>query len=161
MAFQLSGNTRTVPFTVVLQMLHQAEVSGTLTIRRDEIEKCIQFKKGQIIFSTSNDVKDRLGEILVRDGHLTRESLEAALVLLNKQGGTKKIGAILVENGFVSPKNLFAGLKSQVKEIICSLFLWEDADYAFEEQIPAETIQLQFNLPELISEIICRIKNES
>lgn len=161
MPFQLSGNTRTVPLPVVLQVLQQAQVSGTLAVRQQSIEKCVQFKDGQIIFATSNDSGDRLGEILVRAGFLTPDNLEAALVFFKKQGGLKKIGAILVENGFVSPKNLFTGFKNQVKEIIYSLFLWDDADYCFEEKLPADVIQLQINLQELISEIIERIKKES
>lgn len=161
MAFQLSGNTPTVPLPVVLQILQQAQVSGTLVVRQQAIEKNVLFKDGHIIFAASNDSKDRLGVILVRAGFLSDERLEAALVLFKKQGGLKKLGAILVENGFVSPKNLFAGFKTQVKEIIYSLFLWDDAEYFFEEKLPADVIQLQINLQELITEIIDRIKKEA
>jgi hypothetical protein len=161
MSFQLSGNTRSVPLPVVLQNLQQAKVTGTLSIRLSAIEKCVHFKNGQIIFATSNDGQDRLGEMLVKAGYLTRENLETALALYRKNAGLKKIGAILVENGFVSPKNLFAGLKAQVKDILYSLFLWEDVEYHFEENLAADIIQLQINLQELISEIIDRMKKES
>lgn len=160
MSFQLSGNTHTVPLPVVLQNLYEAKVSGTLTVRRDSVQKCVHFKNGQIIFATSTDGQDRLGEMLVKAGFVTRDNLEKALVLYKKNGGLKKIGSILVENGFVSPKDLFAGLKTQVKDIIYSLFLWEDSEYHFEELLPPEVIQLQINLPELIAEIIERIKKE-
>ena len=96
--------------------------------------------------------------MLVKAGYLTRENLEKALALYRKNAGLKKIGAILVENKFVSPKNLFAGFKTQVKEIIYSLFLWDEAEYRFEEHIAPDVIQLQINLQELIAEIIERMK---
>ena len=160
MPFQLSGNTRTVALPVVLQILQHASVTGTLTVQRHSLEKCVHLKNGQIIFATSNDGQDRLGEMLVKAGFLTRENLETALTLYRRNAGLKKIGAILVENGYVSPKNLFAGLKTQVKDIIFSLFLWEDADYRFEEMLPPDVIQLQINVEELVAEIIERIKKE-
>lgn len=150
-----------MPLPNVLQILQLANVSGMLTVRKDSIEKCVHFKNGQIIFATSNDEQDRLGEMLVKAGLLTRENLEKALTLYGKNAGFKKIGAIMVENGFVSPKNLFAGLKIQVKDIIYSLFLWDDAEFHFKEHLSDDIIQLQINLQELITEIIERIKQDS
>jgi hypothetical protein len=161
MAFSLSGNVRDVPLPLILQILQQVNATGTLTVRSSGVEKRIHFKNGQIIFASSTEGNDRLGEMLVKAGLLSRENLEAALKLFHKNAGLKKFGAILVENGFVSPKNLFAGLKTQVKDIIYSLFLWDDAEYRFGEGLPPDVIQLQINIPELITEIIERIKREA
>jgi hypothetical protein len=160
MSFQLSGNTRTVPLPAILQVLQTVAVSGMLSVRSNSIEKCIHFKKGQIIFATSTDSRDRLGEVLVKAGFLTQQNLELGLALFKKQAGIKKIGAILVENKYISPKNLYTGLKMQVKEIIYSLFLWSEAEYRFDEVIATDIIELQINLQELIAEIIARIKSE-
>ncbi|HSQ77829.1 MAG TPA: DUF4388 domain-containing protein [Nitrospirota bacterium] len=156
-----SGNIREVPLPVILQDLQTGKATGALIVRRSGVEKCIYVKNGQIVFATSSDSHDRLGEMLVKAGLLSREHLDAALKLYQKNAGFKKIGAILVENGFVSPQDLFTGLKSQVKEILFSLFLWDDAEYSFGERLPPDVIQLQFNLPELIREIIARIKRET
>ncbi|OGW46860.1 MAG: hypothetical protein A2078_09265 [Nitrospirae bacterium GWC2_57_9] len=160
MPFQLSGDTNSVALPNVLQMLQYAAITGTLSVRLGSIEKSVHFKNGHIVFATSNDVQDRLGEVLVKAGFLTREDLEKGLVLFQKQR-LKKIGAILVENGYVSPKDLYLGLKMQVKDIIYSLFLWDVAEYRFAEQVPPDVIELQFNLQDLIAEIIARIKREA
>jgi hypothetical protein len=156
-----SGNIREVPLPAILQDLQQEKATGALIVRCEGVEKCIFVKNGQIVFATSTNGQDRLGEMLVKAGLLSREHLEAALTVYRKNAGLKKIGAILVENGFVSPRDLFAGLKSQVKDILFSLFLWDEADYRFEERLPPDVIQLQFDLPELIKEIIERIKREA
>jgi len=161
MSLPSSGNIREVPLPVVLQDLQQGKATGALVVRRSGVEKCIYVKNGQIVFATSSDGHDRLGEILVKAGLLSREHLETALKVYKKNVGLKKIGAILVENGFLSPRDLFAGLKSQVKDILYGLFLWDDAEYRFEDRLPPDIIQLQFDLPELIREIIARIKREA
>lgn len=141
-----------------MEDLRQRRATGTLTIRRGEIEKGIHVKDGQIIFATSTDACDRLADSLVRAGKITQYNLEHALQLYKKHAGLKKMGAILVENGLLPPKELFSGLKIQVKDIIFSLFLWPDGAYRFDKQLPSDIIQLQINFPELITEVIARMR---
>lgn len=161
MSIPLSGTIQVTPLPDILEHLRQTKATGTLTVRGGVVAKSIYLKGGQIVFAASTDSGDRLGETLVRCCNLSRENLDRALALSNKSAGLKKLGAILVENGFLTPKDLFSGLKTQVKEIIYGLFLWNDGDYRFEERLPADVIQLQINIQDLIAEIIERIKRES
>jgi hypothetical protein len=160
MSIALSGKISFTPLVDVLEQLRQKKATGTLIVSSGGLKKCIYFKIGQIVFATSNISHDRLGDVLVKTGMLTRENLEYATQLHKKNLGLKQLGAILVENRLISSKDLFGGLKAQVKEIIFSLFLLDAADYQFEERIPADIIQLQINFQDLISEIIRRIKQE-
>jgi hypothetical protein len=161
MPIPLSGNIQTTPLSDILEDLRKSKATGTLTISGSGMVKSIYVKAGAIVFAASSDTKDRLGEILVKCCKLTKENLGHALQLYNKSAGLKKMGAILVENGFLTPKDLFSGLKIQVKDIIFSLFLWPEGEFRFEKQLPSDVIQLQINIHELISEIIQRIKQES
>jgi hypothetical protein len=161
MSIPSSGKIQATPLSDILEDLRQGKKTGTLTVRRDNIAKSIYLKGGQIVFATSADPRDRLGECLVKAGKLSREKLERALDLYKKHAGLKKMGAILVENGLVPPKELFNGLKIQVRDIIFSLFLWPDGDYRFEDRLPPDIIQLQINFQELISQVIKRIRHES
>ena len=161
MAISLSGNIQDNPLSDILEDLRQRKATGTLTVKRDNVTKSIYVRDGQIVFATSTEVHDRLGEILVKTGKLTQENMDHALELYRKSGGLKKLGAVLVENGLVAPKELFGGLKIQVKDIIYSLFLWHDGGYQFEERLPTDIIQLQINFQELISEIIQRIRQDA
>jgi len=161
MSIPLSGNIQNNPLPDILQHLRHSKATGTLTVRSGDIVKSIYIKSGQIVFAASTDVNDRLGEILVTCCNLSRENLEQALHLYKKNVGLKKLGSILVENGHVSPKDLFSGLKTQVKGIIYSLFLWGEGEYSFEERLPSDVIQLRIDIQELISEIIQRIKRET
>ena len=160
-SFVLSGKIEVTPLPLILEELRQSKATGTLAVSAGKVKKAVYVKEGQIIFATSTDGHDLLGEILVKAGKLSRENLETALNLVKKSGGFKKMGALLVENGFVSPKDLFAALKTQVKNIIYSLFLWHEADYSFDAKLPPDVIHLQINMQELIKEIIQRIKSEA
>ncbi len=159
-SFPLSGKIQSTPLPVILENLQKEKATGTLTVRYENVEKCIHIKDGQIIFAMSTDELDRLSETLVKEGMISREKMEVAIRMYSKNVGIKKLGAILVENGFISPKDLFSGLKIQVKNIIYSLFLWEDAEYRFEGRLPADIIKLQITIQDLLMEIIQRMKRE-
>jgi Domain of unknown function (DUF4388) len=161
MSIPLSGTIRSKPLSEILEVLRRRTATGALTLRAGGVTKTIYVKDGQIIFATSTEQHDRLGEILVKSGKITRDHLEQALQVYDKSAGLKKLGAILVEKGFLPPKELFGGLKIQVREIILSLFLWRSGEYRFEERLPPDIIQLHIDFEELISEIIERIKLEA
>jgi Domain of unknown function (DUF4388) len=161
MSIPLSGNIRSKPLSDILEDLRRRKTTGTLALRSGGVAKCIYVKDGQIIFASSTDTRDRLSEILVKSGKITQENLEKSLRIFKMSAGLKKLGAVLVENGFISPKELFGGLKLQVKNIIFSLFLWTDGDYQFEEHLPPDIIQLHIDFEELVSEIIERIRREA
>jgi hypothetical protein len=156
-----SGNIIFTPIMDVLEELRRKKATGTLTVSSGDVKKCIFFNIGQIVFATSTSSEDWLGEVLVKTGQLKRESLEHATQLYKKSAGLKKLGAILVENGYISSKDLFGSLKTQVKEIIFSLVRLDKGDYQFEDSFPSDTIQLHFNFQDLIVEIIERLKQEA
>jgi hypothetical protein len=158
MALSFSGNLIETPFSDVIAVLRQQKATGTLTCGTGTDEKSLYVKNGHIIFATSKDERDRLGEIMVKDDMITRGQLERALKIHQHSAGLKKIGAIFVENGFVSPKDLFNGVKMQVRGIIHSLFLLTDGPYNFEERLPADVIPLQINMEELLREVLQQMK---
>jgi len=160
MALTISGNIKDTSLPDVLEGLKAMRTTGTLVIQAGAMKKSIFVDDGKIVFASSSDHADRLGEVMVRAGKLTRESLEEALLISKRLAGFKKFGAILVENKFVSPGDLFAGLKLQVKEIITSLLLLEEGTYQFEPNLLTDIIPLHINLQEIVQELIQRMQKE-
>jgi len=155
-----SGNIQNTPLSDLLRNLQSSKVTGTLTLQRNEEEKSIYVKDGNIVFASSNQSADRLGHILINAEKLTQEKMEAALKL--REATHKKFGAIVVELGFITPKELYDGLKLQVKEIIYSLFQWEEGRFQVTPgKLPEQTIPLVLDPIDLISEIIARLQKES
>jgi hypothetical protein len=158
MAFTLSGNLIEKPFSDIISVLQLQKATGTLTCGAGSDARSVYVKNGHIIFATSKDERDRLGEVMVAAGKISRSQLERALSLHQKSAGLKKIGAIFVESGFVTPKDLFNGLKLQVRAIIRHLVLMTEGPYQFDERMPAEVIPLQINMEELLREIVEQMK---
>ena len=154
MGLNLSGSFKEISFSDVIAVLRQQQASGTLVCVARSVEKNIVVKDGQIIFASSKDEQDRLGEIMVQTGKITRAQLNKAVNIHKKSAGLKKIGAIFVENGFVAPKDLFNGLKQQVRKIIQSLFLLNEGTYRFDETLPPDVIPLQINMEDLLREVV-------
>jgi hypothetical protein len=143
----------------ILVYLNRERKTGTLTVSASSATKNIYLKTGDVIFASSTYEDDRLGEMLLKAGKITVEQYDKSVEVLKATG--KRQGAILVELGYLTPKEIFWGLKYQVNEIIQSMFLLEDAGYEFREgNIPAEeVIALKMSMGNLIYAGINRITN--
>ena len=79
MELNLSGKFSVTSFSDVIAVIRQQQATGTLVCISKGMEKTVVVKQGQIIFASSRDERDRLGEILVQAGKLTRQQLNSAL----------------------------------------------------------------------------------
>jgi curved DNA-binding protein CbpA len=157
----LKGSIREFSLPRVLIYLNRNRKTGTLIMSTHAFTKKVYLDKGDAIFASSTYEDDRLGEMLIKAGKITIEQYEASVKLLKTEN--KRQGAILVELGYLTPKDLFWGVKYQVKEIIYSLFPLDDAEYEFiEGEIPAnEVITLKMSTGNLIYKGLHRVVNLS
>ena len=155
----LTGNLKDFSLPKVLAYLNRNRKTGTLIIKTPVFTKKAYIVKGDAVFASSTYEDDRLGEMLIKAGKITMQQYDASVEILKKTG--KRQGAILVELGYLKPKDLFWGVKYQVREIIYSIFQLEDAEYEFlEGEIPAqEVITLKMSMGNLIYEGVRRIDN--
>lgn len=162
MNIPLKGDLKYHSLPKILIALKREKTTGTLSITAPHFAKNIYLKGGDAIFASSSLEEDRLGRLLVREGKITEEQYNRSSELLLKTTG-KRHGAVLVEHGFITPEDLIWGVKYQVREIICSLFLMESGVYEFEEGFlcSKEVITLNLNTGSLIYEAVSRIDNLS
>jgi curved DNA-binding protein CbpA len=155
----LKGSIREVSLPKVLIYLNRNRKTGTLFVSTHAFTKKIYIDKGDAIFASSTYEDDRLGEMLIKAGKISIEQYEESVRLLKTT--KKRQGAILVELGYMTPKDLFWGVKYQVKEIIYSLFPLDIAEYKFlEGEISAnEVITLKMSMGNLIYEGVRRVSN--
>ncbi len=140
----------TVPW--LFQCLRKESQTGTATFTREHAVIKGYLKNGEIIYAASNLETDQLAPCLLRAGKLTQAQHDAAIEITKKTG--KSIGAVLVERGFISPRDLVDCAKLQVKQIILNLFLWQDGRYLFEAGALPLTgiVPLPMNTGELVIE---------
>ena len=159
MAIPLKGSLREYSLPKILTDLHRKRATGTLAVSTPNFTKKAYLVKGDAVFAASSYEDDRLGEMLLKAGKITVEQYDKSVEILKRT--KKRQGAILVELGYLTPKDLFWGVKYQVKEIIYSLFQLEDGECEFVEgDVPTdEVITLKMSMGNLIHEGVKRIDN--
>ena len=145
----LRGQLSQLPLPEILGHLRASLATGILSLVSGGARKALYVKDGRAVFASSNLPNDRLGEILIRDGKITVEEYEASIRAIHKG---KRQGKALVEMGALSPKDLWEGVQFQVREIVYSIFQWEEGSFHFEEStLPEkERITVDLDVTELI-----------
>ena len=151
------GILSSATFPTLIYSILNREDTGVLTLTGDTTEKSIYIQGGQPIFATSSDRDDRLGQILFKNGMVSLENLMESVEQSVKSG--KRLGTILVEKGTIKPHDLVEGVRSQVRDIMTSLFLWTRGRYRYTPgPLPTnEVITLKLSAGDIILEGIRRI----
>ncbi|HET7291364.1 MAG TPA: DUF4388 domain-containing protein [Vicinamibacteria bacterium] len=142
-------------FPELVHVLYEKSFTGSLVLTRGGVGKSITIEGGRLVFASSTDPDERLGELLLRRGRISLgDYAEAGRAL----APGKRLGAILVERGVLGPKDLVKAVVDQTQEIIYGAFQWADGRYRVQEgQRPAEAITLNMSTPDIIVEGIRRI----
>lgn len=96
--------------------------TGRVVFRQPPAEKTLHIDHGRPVFATSNLPHDRMGELLYREGKITRDQHARCRKLVADSG--RRMGQILVEKGFLKPRELLPSVRRHVEDIIYSLFAW-------------------------------------
>jgi hypothetical protein len=151
----LRAELSTLSLAVLLEALHAAERSGLLQYVHRDHTKWIYLHRGEVVFAASNQRVDRLGECLLRAGVLTLDQLREAERRFTPPA---RFGKVLVEHGFLTPRELWNGVKYQVEEIVRSLFAMPAGTVWFweGELQPDNVVRLSLETRRLVAEGIQR-----
>jgi len=147
----LNADVGSFPLADVLNLLHSSNKSGFLYFEDGDHEKSVYLHRGEVVFAASNQTFDRLGNCLLRSGQITAEQFEEARSAYSPPG---HFGRILVERGFLSPRELWNGVKVQIEEIVRSLFSYDSGCVLFweGEVRPDNVVRLSLPTRRLIAE---------
>jgi hypothetical protein len=151
------GSLAEVTFPALVRPLVRGKETGVLRCTRGKVVKTVYVSLGRLIFATSTDPDDRLGERLLARGLITYHDLEESVRAI--QAGRRQ-GTVLVERGAIRLDDLVAGVTEQVQEILYTLFRWEDGDYEFSGgDLPSrEVAVLRMSTADILMEGIRRIQ---
>jgi hypothetical protein len=122
----LSGDLTEIRFPTLLMSLYRERETGILTLTGLTHRKSLYIEEGKIIFASSDDPDDRLGECLLRRNMITAQNyLESAEQI--RPG--RRQGEILVDMGAITTEELVEGLAQQLYDIIFSLFRMKSGNY--------------------------------
>jgi hypothetical protein len=135
----LEGTIKDFGLPDIFQLIGLQRKTGHLTLsnERDGETVTVTFENGMVVMadSSARRLEDRLGNVLVKQGKLSRERLEEALEV--QEQTLQRLGHILSSGSIITAKDLRDALQVQVSQIVFRVFRWRDGRYQFS---PADTV---------------------
>ena len=124
--FQYTGDLAQEPLPEVLRTIHSIESPACSRSSRARVTKQVYLLGGNIIFATSTDRSESLGEYLRRSALISSGELKASVGKLDlAEGQGRRHGELLVEMGILTDAQLRQIVTEQVKALLYAAFSWE------------------------------------
>lgn len=130
----IKGSLREASLPDVLQLLAMGQKTGCLSVTDRSNFGSIFFDRGRISYASIVNRRDRLGDVLVKNGVLSPQQLDAAVALQGRQR-QKRLGDILVEQQMISRDVLHRFIRIQIEEAVYYLFTWAQGTFSFEADV--------------------------
>jgi hypothetical protein len=127
------------PLPEILVTIHRYKAPGVVECRRGDVVKRIFLDRGQIIFATTNQISESLGDKLLVAGRINRRQYDESVARARESG--KRHGVTLVEMGLLDHEELFTAVREQIEAILWTLFAWDAGAVTF---VPGRDKHLEF-----------------
>ena len=133
----LEGTIRDFGLPDIFQLIGLQRKTGILTLKHEKDEVTVAFENGMVVAADSSTkrLEDRLGNVLVKQGKLTKERLEDALS--TQKATLQRLGHVLVTQNAITQKDLKDAIQVQVSQLVFKVFRWRDGEYHF---APTDTV---------------------
>lgn len=118
----------------LLREIYVSRRTGVLRLESGGVTRSMRFNEGRLTQASSSLPEERLGESLVRGGHIGETDLNQALALGPSHGIA--LGRALVELGVLERGHAEGLLTTHVRHSVAKAFGWVDGRYSFEDEAP-------------------------
>jgi hypothetical protein len=155
----LVGNLRDFGLSEFLYLVDRGAKTGRLTLQKPGDRAELYFNTGKLVYATHFNQDERIGDILVRMGRITRDQCNTALQVQHTRQPDRPLGQIMVEHGMVTQAEILKCVRLQIEEITYGLFGWQEGDFRFEPELapPRESVAIPLSIENLIMEGTRRI----
>jgi TonB family protein len=112
----------------LVHRIYSQHLTGKLQLVFGRVEKALFFDAGQLVFATSNDRQDGLGEVMLRAGALTQSQFEEASTLVETG---QRFGSAIAEMGIYGVEQIVSWVQRQVLQISASVLDYPAGRYFF------------------------------
>ena len=133
----LEGTIKDFGLPDIFQLIGLQRKTGLLTLKHAQDQVTVYFENGMVVNadSASKRLEDRLGNVLVKQGKLSKDRLEEALA--TQKQTLQRLGHVLITQSYITPKDLKDAITIQVSQIVFKVFRWRDGEYHF---APSDTV---------------------
>jgi Domain of unknown function (DUF4388)/PilZ domain len=112
----------------LLNKIYSARLTGQLQLVLGRVERQLFFDGGQLVFATSSDRQDSLGEMMLRESALTQSQFEEASELV-KTG--QRFGSAVAEMGVFTVEQVVMWVQRQLIQITSSVLDYPSGRFYF------------------------------
>ena len=133
----LEGTIRDFGLPDIFQLIGLQRKTGILTLKHEKDQVTVAFENGMVVAADSSTkrLEDRLGNVLVKQGKLSKERLDEALV--TQKATLQRLGHVLVTQNAITDKDLKEAITVQISQLVFKVFRWRDGEYHF---APTDTV---------------------
>jgi hypothetical protein len=133
----LEGTIKDFGLPDIFQLIGLQRKTGLLTLKNDKEQVTVTFENGMVVMadSSAKRLEDRLGNVLVKQGKLSKERLDEALQ--TQKATLQRMGHVLTTGNYITVKDLKEALQVQISQLVFKVFRWRDGEYHFE---PADAV---------------------
>ena len=135
----IKGSLKEASLPDVIQLLFLGRRSGCLSLADRQRHGSIYFEDGWITYASIVNRRDRLGDMLLASGAISRTQLEQALALQAGAPG-RRVGELLLSLGVLTPQELRRFVRMQIEEAVYTLFAWDSGTFSFEAGLRPEVV---------------------
>jgi tetratricopeptide (TPR) repeat protein len=133
----IKGSLKEASLPDVLQLLAMGKKTGCLSVSHRSNFGYIYFDKGRISYASIVNRRDRLGDLLVKNGLITPAQLQEAIDAQAHQRD-RRLGELLMDMGHLSREALREHIREQIEEAVYFLFTWNQGTFNFEADVLPE-----------------------
>jgi hypothetical protein len=145
------GHLRALSGASLLKVLADEKKTGVLHLVTSDKRCALCFSKGDII-AVSGNGWNRLGEVLVEKGAITRDLLDQGLALARSSG--KRLGEILLGSGFIAENTLREIMHHHIRESIQDLLKWNEGHFEYQD------CAVDFHVTGVTPAVLGEVRNE-
>jgi hypothetical protein len=112
----------------LVHRIYSQHLTGKLQLVFGRVEKALFFDAGELVFATSSDRQDGLGEVMLRAGALTQSQFEEASTLVETG---QRFGSAIAEMGIYGVEEIVSWVQRQVLQITASVLDYPAGRYFF------------------------------
>ena len=141
--------------TEALRKLYLGRRTGTLLCEGADAKRSVTFDNGSVVAARSSLLEDRLGEVMIRHGRISRQQFEEAARFI-KSG--MKVGEILTELKIIEKDEIDKFVRIQLLDVICSVIIHPPVRIVFSD---AETVDAAVAQPLSVADAIMEATRRS
>lgn len=131
-----------------MRSIYEGLKSGALICETEEAKRIVFFEGGYLVGARSDQKLERLGEVMVRVGRVSRAQLDEATRYIRSG---RRLGQILVELGYLRGGEIEDYVRLQILEIASAIVVSRPQRLVFSDKLPVEAVTLA---PIAISDVL-------